>query len=75
MENWSRSIRYLCRQCSEGRPHETHDDARRPEIEGLGVGVAARDDAHLARVLAEWAGVLGGDRVAGWKAPPIPGRL
>lgn len=24
-ENWSSTIRILCRQCSEGTPHEQHD--------------------------------------------------
>lgn len=69
-ENWSRSIRYLCRQCSEGRPHGEHDRELSGARPDLGFGVAARDDEHLARVLAEWAGLVGGERIEGWKAVP-----
>lgn len=73
-ENWSRSIRYLCRQCSEGRPHGEHDRDLTGERPDLGIGLAARDDDHLARVLAEWAGLVGGEKVEGWKAVPMAER-
>jgi hypothetical protein len=73
-ENWSRSIRYLCRQCSEGRPHGEHDRELSGARPDLGFGVAARDDGHLARVLAEWAGLIGGERIEGWHALPETGR-
>jgi len=73
-ENWSRSIRYLCRQCSEGRPHGEHDRDLTGERPDLGIGLAARDDGHLARVLAEWAGLVGGHKVEGWKAVRVAER-
>lgn len=73
-ENWSRSIRYLCRQCSEGRPHARHDAELQEDRPELGFGVAARDEDHLARVLSEWAGMVGGERVRGWRATPLPER-
>jgi len=67
-EDWSRSIRYLCRQCSEGRPHADHDADLRADRPDLAFGVAARDEAHLDRVLSGWAGAVGGERVRGWSA-------
>src|SRR6185437_517855 len=27
-DDWTSTMRYLCRACSEGRPHETHDQER-----------------------------------------------
>ncbi len=73
-ENWSRSIRYLCRQCSEGRPHAQHDAELQEDRPELGFGLAARDEEHLARVLSEWAGMVGGERVLGWRVTRVAKR-
>lgn len=59
-EDWQQSVRYLCKACSEGRPHEQHDHALpvkewEPERE---VAFAAESDKRLRRVLKEWK--LGG---------------
>lgn len=58
-EDWTSNVRTICRQCSEGKPHE-HDD------EGLGDGgdfqcereiaVAFREGVDIDGVFAEWGG-------------------
>ena len=55
-EDWSRSLRYLCRRCSEGHPHDDeHDQGLKGERPNLAVVVSAEDEAHLDRVLAAWS--------------------
>jgi tetratricopeptide (TPR) repeat protein len=53
-EDWTTSTRILCRACSEGRPHSSHDtEAALPA--GLHIaGIAARDRAHASAILREW---------------------
>jgi hypothetical protein len=53
-EDWSTSVRMLCKACSEGRPHQTHDtEARRHEGAHL-IGIAARDRKHATKILHAW---------------------
>jgi hypothetical protein len=56
MEDWSSSVRVLCRACSEGTPHE-HD----PEPEdptgwnpSRRIALAARNEALIDRALHRW---------------------
>jgi tetratricopeptide (TPR) repeat protein len=54
MEDWS-TIRLLCKQCSEGNPHEHHDK----ELEDVNknqrhIGFASLSDETLKHVLANW---------------------
>jgi hypothetical protein len=58
IEDWTANIQNLCRACSEGRPHEGHDQ----ELEAVQtwdpkrrVGFAAVDRESLDAVLREWA--------------------
>ena len=55
-EDWTANMRQLCRACSEGSPHDTHDHA--PEVPGWqparSVGLAA-DPAEIDRLLDRWA--------------------
>lgn len=58
-ENWTDSMQVLCRACSEGRPHgEGQHNHGADEAPGtLGpwrLGIAARDEAAVRRVLGEW---------------------
>ncbi|MEP9318774.1 tetratricopeptide repeat protein [Pseudomonas sp. LABIM340] len=57
-ESWSKNVRVLCRQCSEGHPHEQHDHELEEEEswqqEQL-LAVATSDEARLRAVLADWA--------------------
>jgi hypothetical protein len=58
IEDWTANIRNLCKACSEGRPHEGHDQ----ELEEVQTwepkrrtGFAAVDRESLEGVLKEWA--------------------
>lgn len=54
VEDWTTSVRYLCRQCSEGRPHAQHDrDAALNEHEHR-LAIAAKGRAHAEAVLKAW---------------------
>ena len=54
-EDWSQSVRYICKQCSEDRPAHEHDEELRGEPGPTVFAVAARSDEHLDRILAAWA--------------------
>jgi tetratricopeptide (TPR) repeat protein len=53
-EDWSTSIRLLCKACSEGRAHEFHD-TEAPPAEGVHlIGIAARGREQAEEILATW---------------------
>ena len=62
-EDWHRSVRALCKECSEGRPHDQHDHT--PEEESWKserqIAVAARGDDDVEAVIDSWDG-----KVAEW---------
>jgi len=51
-EDWSTSVRILCKACSEGRPHQAHDTEAAPPAGVHGVGIAARSQQHANNILA-----------------------
>jgi hypothetical protein len=53
-EDWSSSIEWLCKACSEGRPHGRHDHAlpRKPGPRRVALAAPHIEDAE--RLLAEW---------------------
>jgi hypothetical protein len=53
-EDWSTSVRLLCRACSEGRPHEDHDTEAAPPDRVHWIGIAARSLKHAAEILSAW---------------------
>jgi tetratricopeptide (TPR) repeat protein len=53
-EDWSTSVRLICRACSEGRPHTSHDNAAAPPKGAHLIAIAARDRQHAAKVLSDW---------------------
>jgi hypothetical protein len=53
-EDWSVSVRWLCRQCSEGRPDHEHDQELGGVRAAVGIGVAALDEMHLDAILDSW---------------------
>ena len=53
-EDWSQSVRFLCRRCSEGTPHERHDSELRTVRPDLAVAAAARSEDELGELLQEW---------------------
>lgn len=60
VEDWTASFRILCKQCSEGRPHEQHDhhgDEQPGEWEvRRHIGIAAASSYEIDAVLKAWAG-------------------
>ena len=62
-EVWTTNMRILCRQCSEGLPHEHHDEDKAagwPESHVIGISATSPDAAR--RVLERWSaggGLLG----------------
>jgi hypothetical protein len=57
VENWSTQIRMICRQCSEGHPHDTHDHELEEahSLDSFLIGLAARSQEHLSQVLRGWS--------------------
>lgn len=55
-EDWTGSVRMICRACSEGHPHEHARDATEGgwKLERE-LGIASTDAASVERVLANWA--------------------
>ncbi|HEX5270705.1 MAG TPA: hypothetical protein VFW33_09475 [Gemmataceae bacterium] len=54
-EDWSTSVRIICKACSEGRPHEEHDHARPAPADDLHrIAIAARDRDHASDILHAW---------------------
>jgi hypothetical protein len=55
VEDWTRTVRTICRQCSEGVPHDEHEpepagwDARRH------LGIGAGSLAGVGRLLEDWS--------------------
>jgi hypothetical protein len=64
--DWTSSLHVLCKACSEGTPHD-HDEPHhpRPEVQGpRRVAVAARNEAEVRALLADWLPQSGNARVA-----------
>jgi tetratricopeptide (TPR) repeat protein len=57
MEDWTSSLRSLCKACSEGTPHDHHDtqQASTEWQTARRIGLAAREEAAARAALAEWA--------------------
>jgi tetratricopeptide (TPR) repeat protein len=53
-EDWSTSVRMICKACSEGRLHETHDTQAAPPEGTHLIALAARDRAHASSILSAW---------------------
>ncbi len=55
-EDWTRTVRILCKQCSEGRPHEQHDrELQRDREDRHLLGLAVEDPAEAQRIIAKWS--------------------
>lgn len=56
-ENWTKTIRHICKQCSEGKPHQHHDKAltKRVETGHYHLGLAAKNETDLRHILRTWA--------------------
>jgi tetratricopeptide (TPR) repeat protein len=61
IENWTTGVRILCRQCSEGKPHESHDhDLKETKDEYL-IAFASTSEDTLVSVLESWSRETGVD--------------
>lgn len=66
VEDWTSAVRMLCKACSEGTPHEHHDEQGGRDdrwVVRRTLGAAAEDEATLRATLARWNGP--GRRVIG----------
>jgi tetratricopeptide (TPR) repeat protein len=56
-ENWTKSVRILCKQCSEGTPHENHDEElEQPNENEFNIAIASTSKKTLDEVLNKWEG-------------------
>ena len=58
IEDWTANIQNLCKACSEGRPHEGHDqelDEQAEWVSNRRIGFAALDLASLNGLFGAWA--------------------
>jgi len=54
-EDWTSNVRTLCKQCSEGSPHEHHDEDLAHAADGRHlIGIAAEDGEVALSVLNQW---------------------
>jgi hypothetical protein len=63
-EDWTASVRMLCKQCSEGSPGNGHHHPPAPYSTGRRFGLAASPE-QAGRLLAEWAAARPGTRTYG----------
>jgi len=61
IENWTTQVQMLCKQCSEGKPHESHDhDLKDPNGENK-IALATTSQETLVSVLEAWSQDTGVD--------------
>ncbi len=53
-ENWTESVRIICKQCSEGIPHEEHDHVPNPNQSKFNIGLATKNEYDLNTILRNW---------------------
>jgi hypothetical protein len=61
IENWSTEIRFLCKQCSEGKPHEVHDHELKNPVADNKIAFATTSQHSLIAVLEAWCEATGAD--------------
>lgn len=61
IEDWTANIRALCRQCSEGTPHEHHDQELQDEWHSeRRIGVAYQSMEEISQLFDMWQNSSGG---------------
>ena len=56
-EDWTTNIRTLCRQCSEGKPHEHHDEELAQEwVSERILGIAVYESKSVVDIFEVWQG-------------------
>ncbi|MBL0743876.1 tetratricopeptide repeat protein [Chryseolinea lacunae] len=54
IQNWTTTVRLLCRKCSEGTPHEKHDEDLKKDVDEFLIGIASTSEELLSRTLETW---------------------
>jgi tetratricopeptide (TPR) repeat protein len=54
VENWSENVRILCKECSEGIPHQHHLHEATPWTAERRVAIAATSDEAVGELLDQW---------------------
>jgi tetratricopeptide (TPR) repeat protein len=63
LENWTNSIRYVCKKCSEGIPHEHHDkelENKAPKT-AFNLALAATSESTLKQIIDQWLSKSGAE--------------
>jgi len=64
-EDWTTNIRTICRQCSEGKPHDHHDQDLADEwVSERTLGIAVSNTSSIDDVFKTWQGKCDGILVA-----------
>jgi tetratricopeptide (TPR) repeat protein len=53
-ENWTETLRAVCKACSEGRPHAHHDTKIKPPKGVYRFGLAAKTHQQVEQILESW---------------------
>lgn len=61
IENWTTSVQMLCKQCSEGKPHEHHDHDLKKASGEFRIALATTSQERLISVLEAWSQETGVD--------------
>lgn len=61
IENWTTEMQMLCKQCSEGRPHEIHDHDLKKTSDEYRIAHASTSQEKLVSVLEAWSQETGVD--------------
>jgi tetratricopeptide (TPR) repeat protein len=71
-EDWSGSIRTLCKTCSEGKVDASHQHEMTTEPAPRRLGLAARDEDRLKSMMQEWIGTNPGMKLVSMKGVVSP---
>jgi hypothetical protein len=65
IEDWTSSLTFLCKACSEGRAHEQHDHSPTSSEWRVQrrIGLASKDAAEVNAVLEQWSAAGNGRRI------------
>jgi hypothetical protein len=57
IEDWTSSLKFLCKACSEGRAHEQHDHSLKSDEWNVQrrIGIASKDETTVHRILEQWS--------------------
>ncbi|HEY0744692.1 MAG TPA: tetratricopeptide repeat protein [Chryseosolibacter sp.] len=61
IENWTADVQFLCKQCSEGKPHETHDHELKNQNGESRIAFASNSKEKLKQIIDQWCIETGND--------------